>query len=107
MPNAGQFTDLRNWGAFKIPVFGFAFVVALLSFRNIGMEIEYIIIVRFTVWALGASVISYGHSIFYSTHCNRTGESDLPMLGQIFALSVHVIWFGCAIFFLPPPPVST
>jgi hypothetical protein len=106
MSNAGQFTDLKKWGAFKVPVFGFVFVLALLTFRNVGIEIEYIYIVRFTSWALGASIISYAHSLAYSTHLTLTQAKDLPCWAQISAIAIHVVWFAFAIYVLPSPPVS-
>ena len=106
MPDASQFTDLAKWGAFKIPVLGFAFVLALLTLRDVHSDIEYLTIVRFTTWALGASVISYGHSLLHSTYRNRRQAPDLPFAAQWVALIFHVIWFALAIYFLPVPRVS-
>ncbi len=51
-----------------------------------------------TVWRLdrlAASVISYGHSLAYSTQKNLQGKEfkELSERSQRLAMAIHVIWF--------------
>jgi len=50
---------------------------------------------KVVIWVLGAAVISYGHSLAYSTQKCWQGEAfiDLRPWAQILAMAIHVIWF--------------
>jgi hypothetical protein len=85
------------WKAFKIPAFAFAVLALLLLMRNVNESLEYIYIQHVANYALGASIISYGHFLFHATWINRKKEPDLPFWVQAIAMTVHVAWF---IFFL-------
>jgi len=83
------------WGAFRIPAFAFGMVALLLLFRNVSESLEFIYIQRVATYALGASVISYGHYLFYSTWVKRrVNERDLPFWAQGLAVAIHLAWFG-------------
>ena len=65
--------------------------------ENVNESLEYIYIQHVANYALGASIISYGHFLFHATWINRKKEPDLPFWAQALAMTVHVVWF---IFFL-------
>ncbi len=85
------------WRAFKIPAYAFAVLALLLLMRNVNNSLEYSYIQNMANYAIGASIISYGHFLFYTTWKNRTNEPDLPFLAQGLAMVFHIAWFG---FFL-------
>lgn len=88
------------WGSFKIPAFAFAVVALILLFRNTAEGAEFIYAQMVANYALGASIISYGHQLFYSTWRNRYPEErDLPWWAQISAMILHLLWFFW--YFLP------
>ena len=85
------------WKAFKIPAYAFAVLVLLLLTRNVNSNIEYGYIQKVANYAIGASIISYGHFLFQATWTKRKGDVDLPFLAQTLAMAIHVGWF---VFFL-------
>ncbi|ABW66379.1 hypothetical protein [Desulfosudis oleivorans] len=85
------------WKAFKIPGYALAVLLLLLLMRDINNGLEYIYIQKVANFAIGASIISYGHSMLHSTWVNRRKEMDLPFWPQLLALTIHAVWFG---FFL-------
>lgn len=82
------------WKAFKIPAFAFAVLVLLLLMRNVNSAVEYAYIQNIANYAIGASVISYGHFLFHATWRKRTKEDDLPFWAQILAMLIHIVWFA-------------
>lgn len=87
------------WGAFKIPAFAFAFVALLLILRNTNYDLEYAFIQQVTKFAIGASIISYGHSLMYSTWRNHNKGPDLPFFAQIAFFGLHIGWFLFVFFY--------
>jgi hypothetical protein len=82
------------WGAFKIPAFAFAIIALLLILRDTNSNIEYPYIQLTTKYAIGASIISYCHSLMHSTWENHNKGPDLPFKFQILFMVFHVFWFG-------------
>ena len=93
MVNWETIVDPDFWKAFRIPAYAFALLVLLLLMRNVTSNIEYEYIQKVANYAIGASIISYGHFLFYATWRNRTKEHDLPFWAQTFAMAIHVAWF--------------
>jgi len=81
------------WKAFKIPACAFAVLVLLLLMRNVNSSLEYGYIQKLANYAIGASVISYGHFLFHVTWRNRKKEDDLPFWAQTLAMVIHIAWF--------------
>lgn len=90
--------DPKFWGAFKIPAFAFALVALLLVLRNSNNNLEFSYIQFVANYAIGASIISYCHSLTHSTWLNHKKVSDLPLWIQIVFMNFHVFWFSFAIF---------
>lgn len=90
----GKIVDPNFWRSYKIPAFAFALVALLLLMRNVSNDLEYIYIQNTATYALGASIIAYAHSLFYSTWMNRKkGEPDLPFQAQAIFVGLHILWF--------------
>jgi hypothetical protein len=81
------------WKAFKIPAYAFALLVLLLLMRNINNNLEYVYIQKLANYAIGTSIISYGHFLFHATWLNRRKEEDLPFWAQTLAMLIHIAWF--------------
>lgn len=81
------------WKAFKVPAYAFALLVLLLLMRNINNDLEYVYIQKLANYAVGASIISYGHFLFHATWRNRRQEEDLPFWAQTLAMLIHIAWF--------------
>jgi hypothetical protein len=82
------------WKAFKIPAYTFAVLVLFLLMRNVSNNLEYVYIQKLANYAVGTSIISYGHFLFHSTWKNRKNESDLPFWAQTLAMVIHIAWFA-------------
>ena len=93
MTDWGKILEPGFWGTFRIPAFAFGMVALLLLFRNVTESLEVTYIQRVATYALGASVISFGHYQFYSTWTKREGESDLPFWAIGVAVLLHPVWF--------------
>lgn len=93
MANWEKVVESDFWKTFKIPAFAFAMVALLLVMRNARDVIEWLFIQETVNFAIGASVIAYGHSLIQKTWQNRTDEPDLPFWAQFIALAIHVGWF--------------
>ena len=78
------------WGAFKIPAFAFAIIALLLILRDTNNNIEYTYIQLITRYAIGASIISYCHSLMYSTWKNHNKNPNLPFFVQILFIIFHI-----------------
>ena len=94
MVNLEKIVEPDFWKAFKIPAYAFAVLTLLLLMRNANNSLEYSYIQNTANYAIGASIISYGHFLFYSTWKNRTNEPDLPFWAQGLAMGFHIAWFG-------------
>ena len=81
------------WKAFRIPAFAFAVLVLLLILRDLNSSVEYQYIQQLANYAIGASVISYGHYLFHATWVNRKKDDDLPFWAQAIAMAFHIAWF--------------
>ena len=81
------------WKAFRIPACAFAVLVLLLILRDLNSSVEYQYIRQLANYAIGASVISYGHYLFHATWINRKKDDDLPFLAQAIAMAFHIAWF--------------
>jgi hypothetical protein len=92
-----KIVDPKFWGAFKIPAYAFALVALLLVLRNSNSNPEFSYIQLIANYAIGASIISYCHSLTHSTWLNHKKGPDLPLLIQIVFMSFHVTWFGFAV----------
>ncbi len=98
MVNWEKILDPDFWRSFKIPAYAFALLALLLLMRNVTNSLEYSYIQNTANYALGASIISYGHFLYYTTWKNRhKDEPDLPFWAQHLAMVLHILWFG---FFL-------
>lgn len=93
MVNWEKIVDPDFWKAFKIPAYAFAVLALLLLMRNVNNSLEYSYIQNTANYAIGASIISYGHFLFYATWKNRRNEPDLPFPAQVLAMAIHVAWF--------------
>lgn len=83
------------WGTFRVPAVAFGMVALLLLFRNLTESGEFMFIQRVATYALGASVISYGHYQCYSTWTKRRKpDPDLPFWAVCLAVLTHLGWFG-------------
>lgn len=82
------------WKSFRIPAAAFAVLVVLLIFRDVDNALEYAFIQKVASYAIGASVIAYGHFLFHATWVERKGEKDLPFLAQIIAMAFHALLFA-------------
>ena len=82
------------WKSFKIPAAAFAVLALLMLMRNVNSSLEYQYIQKLANYAIGASVVSYGHFLFHATWTNRNKEEDLPFWAQILAMVVHIAWFA-------------
>ena len=83
------------WGSYRIPAAAFGMVALLLLFRNVSESLEFIYIQQMANYALGATIISYGHHIFYSNWTKRhTPDPDLPFWAQGLAMAIHLAWFA-------------
>ena len=81
------------WEAFKVPAYSFAVLTLFLLMRNVNSGFEYIHVKSIANYAIGTSIISYGHFLFYSTWKNRKKELELPFWVQGIVLACHVLWF--------------
>jgi len=97
MVNWEKIAEPNFWKSFKIPACSFAVLALLLLMRNVNNGFEYGYIQKMANYTIGASIISYGHFLFYATWKNLKKESDLPFWAQIIAMMFHISWF---IFFL-------
>jgi len=89
-----KIADPDFWKAFKIPAYAFAVLVLLLLTRNGSSNIEYAYIQKVANYAIGASIIAYGHFLFHATWTKRRKEADLPFLAQAIAMALHIAWFA-------------
>ena len=95
MTDWGKILEPGFWGTFRIPAFAFGVAALLLLFRNVSEGVEFIYIQRVATYALGASVISFGHYQCYSTWTKRRApDRDLPFWGIGLAIASHLLWFG-------------
>lgn len=88
-----KISDIDFWKAFKIPAYAFAVLALLLLTRNVSSNIEYAYIQKVANYAIGASIIAYGHFLFHATWIKRKKEADLPLCAQAFAMTSHIAWF--------------
>ena len=93
MVNLEKIVEPDFWKAFKIPAYAFAVLALLLLMRNVNNSLEYSYIQNMANYAIGASIISYGHFLFYATWKNRKKEPDLPFWAQGLAMVFHIGWF--------------
>lgn len=89
-----KIVDPNFWKAFKIPAYAFAVLVLLLLTRNVSSDIEYAYIQRVANYAIGASIIAYGHFLFHATWTERKKDADLPFWAQVLAMASHIAWFA-------------
>lgn len=92
-----KIADPDFWKAFKIPAYAFAVLVLLLLMRNVSSNLEYGYIQKVANYAIGTSIISYGHFLFHATWKKRKEDTDLPFWAQTLAMAFHIAWF---VFFL-------
>jgi hypothetical protein len=101
-----NFEEWAQWGSFKIPFIGVMVLTLLLLVGSLTNIENAHFVQKVVIWVLGAAVISYGHSLAYSTQKNWQGKDaqgkdvfkDLSLRAQISAMAVHVIWFVAFIF---------
>lgn len=82
------------WKAFRIPAFAFAVLALLLLMRNVNEDLEWVYVRQVANYAIGASIIAYGHFLFHATWINRKKDIDLPFWAQALAMVIHIAWFG-------------
>jgi len=83
-----------QWGAFKIPFIGVMVLTLLLLVGSLTNIENAHFVQKVVIYVLGAAVISYGHSLAYSTQKAWQGESfkDLTQRAQVLAIAAHVLW---------------
>ena len=93
------FGEWAQWGSFKIPFIGVMVLTLLLLVGSLTNIDNAHFVQKVVIWVLGAAVISYGHSLAYSTQKFWQGEAfkDLRPRAQILAVVIHAIWFGAFI----------
>jgi len=89
-----KIADPKFWGAFKIPAYAFAVISLLLVLRDVNNSLEYSYIQHVANYAIGASIVSYCHSLTHSTWINHEKGPDLPLWLQTVFMIFHVVWFG-------------
>jgi hypothetical protein len=94
MTISDKLLDPKFWGSFKIPGFAFGVISLFLLMRNVNAPLEFVYIKNLANFAVGASIISYGHSLIYSTWMNLEKGKDLPLWVQISAIIIYAFWFG-------------
>ena len=97
MENLEKILNPNFWKSFRIPACSFAVLALLLLMRNVNNASEYVYIQKLANYTIGASIISYGHFLFWATWKNHKKELDLPFWAQFIAMLLHISWF---IFFV-------
>jgi hypothetical protein len=86
-------TNPDHWKAFRIPAFSFATLALLMITRNASVPEEMVFNQLVAKYAIGTSIISYGHFLFHATWCNISNAKDLPIWAQVLAMFFHCVWF--------------
>lgn len=94
------FGEWMQWGSFKIPFIGVMVLTILLLVGSLTNIENARFVQKVVIWVLGSAVISYGHSLAYSTQKTWQGAAfkDLTLRAQIVAMAIHVIWLFVFIF---------
>ena len=95
------FREWWQWGSFKIPFIGVMVLTLLLLAGSLNNIENSHFVQKVVIWVLGAAVISYGHSLAYSTQKNWQGKDaqgkdvfkDLSKRSQGVAVAAHLLWF--------------